>query len=118
MSVFSTLNEEALAELLYVMITDGDYVSSTIGNVETAVITVSSMEQVIKQLFGNAWGNEAKITKILRHMEGNGTGPGVVTSHLFKKYCVSNRSLLHMPVTLQLALRYLNTIILTTKHRG
>lgn len=97
MSVFSVLPETALAKFLFVVITDGDYILSTLGDDES----LGNMEHLIKELFGNAWGNEAKITKILAHM-GKGQS---ITSDLFVNYCVSNRSLLHMPMTHQLAIR-------------
>lgn len=96
MSFFNTLSENELAEFLYTMITDTNYIATALGDTTSG----SSMEHVIKQLFGNAWGNETKIAKILSHM-----GQGSVTKNAFVKYCVSNRSLLHMPVTHQLALR-------------
>jgi hypothetical protein len=97
MSFFNTLSETALAEFIFVIITDRDYITSALGNDDS----YGHMEHLIKALFGNAWGNEEKIAKILKHM-GNGT----ITSSRFVNYCVSNRSLLHMPMTHQLASRY------------
>ena len=97
MSVFNTLSETALAEFLFVILTDRNYILSALGEEES----LGNMEHLIKELFGNAWGNETKITKILSRM---GAGQSI-SSDLFVKYCVSNKSLLHMPMTHQLAIR-------------
>eukprot|EP00603_Paraphysomonas_imperforata_P013949 CAMPEP_0114478056 /NCGR_PEP_ID=MMETSP0104-20121206/15746_1 /TAXON_ID=37642 ORGANISM="Paraphysomonas imperforata, Strain PA2" /NCGR_SAMPLE_ID=MMETSP0104 /ASSEMBLY_ACC=CAM_ASM_000202 /LENGTH=180 /DNA_ID=CAMNT_0001653151 /DNA_START=261 /DNA_END=800 /DNA_ORIENTATION=- len=121
MNFFNSLSEKSLAEFLFEIIHDDHYIAAALGGVETgagvgagltSVIADDTTEHVIHQLFGGAWGNEAKIAKILAHMrpQGQGQGQGQEQKDFppcdsFVKYCLSNRSLLHMPVTHQLALR-------------